>query len=203
MGNVYSKLQNARKLLQESKLNKSGKNKFSNYDYFELSDFLPRINEIFDELKLCSCISYTNDTATLKIFNSENPEEVIVFESPIEDAELKSCQPIQILGAKHSYMRRYLYMSALEIVENCVIEEHTGKEENKPKENKPVKQNNKTSGNGVVEVITEAQLKRLYVLGKGKDAGAIKDLLKVMGFNSAKDVTKDKYTEVCDAITNL
>lgn len=202
MSNVYSKLQKARKLLQESKLNKSGKNKFSNYDYFELSDFLPRVNEIFDELGLCSCISFTSDTATLKIINSENPEEVIVFESPIEDAELKSCQPIQVLGAKISYMRRYLYINCMEIVENDLLDEHTGKEEylakEKVKGNKPANKPASNSGK-----ISEAQVKRLYVIGAKKDTSAIKEILKKNGFNSAVDVTKDKYKEICDNIENL
>ena len=52
--NVYGKLSKARLLLQQKKLKKSGKNKFSGFDYFELSDFLPSINEIFNEVGLCS-----------------------------------------------------------------------------------------------------------------------------------------------------
>jgi len=45
---VYKKLQKARVLLNASSIKKSGKNKFAGYDYFELGDFLPTVNEIFD-----------------------------------------------------------------------------------------------------------------------------------------------------------
>ena len=39
--------------LQNSKLKKSGKNKFAGFDYFELADFLPRLSaRIFDIKKL-------------------------------------------------------------------------------------------------------------------------------------------------------
>lgn len=198
MSNVYSKLQKARKMLQETKLNKSGRNKFSNYDYFELSDFLPRINELFDELGLCSAISFKEDMAILKIFNSENAEEVIEFNSPMAEAELKGCQEIQILGAKHSYMRRYMYLMALEIVENDLLEENTGKQQ----VDKPKKSDNQSKPSKP-ELISEPQAKRLYVLGKGKDTDIIKGILSEFGFTSAKEVTKDKYTEICQLIETL
>lgn len=195
MSTVYSKLQEARKKLQNLKLNKSGKNKFSNYDYFELSDFLPRTNEIFHELKLCSVVNFEEEVATLTVVNSEKPEEVITFKSPMRWVELKGCHPIQNLGAVQSYMRRYLYLSCMEIVENDVIEETTNINEDKPKKNNDSKKIN--------EVISEAQTKRLYALGTGKDTAKIKSILKDYGFNSATDITKDKYKEICEIIEML
>ena len=38
--------------LQNSKLKKSGNNKFAGFDYFELADFLPRLNELMLEEKI-------------------------------------------------------------------------------------------------------------------------------------------------------
>ena len=49
--NVFEKLQKARVDLQKKELKKSGKNTYSNYDYFQLADFLPELNEIMDEKK--------------------------------------------------------------------------------------------------------------------------------------------------------
>ena len=128
--NVYEKLQKARVELQSASIKKSGKNTYSNYDYFELGDFLPMINTIFNELKLFSQISFSQELATLKIINTEKPEEVIEFTSPMADAQLKGCHPIQNLGAVETYQRRYLYMMALEIVEHDAIDAT-------PKEAKP------------------------------------------------------------------
>ena len=55
---VYSKLMEARIRLQNTKLNKSGHNKFAGYQYFELGDFLPQINQIFHEIGLCGIIKF-------------------------------------------------------------------------------------------------------------------------------------------------
>ena len=130
--NVYEKLQKARVELQSASIKKSGKNTFSNYDYFELGDFLPMINTIFNELKLFSQISFSQELATLKIINTEKPEEVIEFTSPMADAQLKGCHPIQNLGAVQTYQRRYLYMAALEIVEHDILDSGHTQKEDKP-----------------------------------------------------------------------
>jgi hypothetical protein len=137
--NVYEKLQKARVELQSASIKKSGQNTFSNYDYFELGDFLPMINTIFNELKLFSQVSFSQELATLKIINTEKPEEVIEFTSPMADAQLKGCHPIQNLGAVQTYQRRYLYMAALEIVEHDILDSGHTQKEDKPtqKEDKP------------------------------------------------------------------
>lgn len=126
--NVYEKLQKCRIALQKMNIKKSGRNEFSKYDYFELQDFLPHINELFDEHKLFSQISFTNEFATLTIINSENPDETIVFTSPMASASLKGMHDIQNGGAVQSYQRRYLYLNALEICENDTLDATAGKE---------------------------------------------------------------------------
>ena len=54
---VYKKLNEARIELQGSQLTKSGHNKFAGYKYFELGDFLPTINGIFNNVGLCGVVS--------------------------------------------------------------------------------------------------------------------------------------------------
>lgn len=120
--NVYEKLQKARIQLQSTKMKKSGHNKFAGYQYFELGDFLPEINKLFAELKLCSIVSFGKDLAELKVINIEKPEEVVTFTSPMAEANLKGCHPIQNLGAVETYNRRYLYVTALEIVEHDALD---------------------------------------------------------------------------------
>jgi hypothetical protein len=132
---VYAKLQKARMKLQAAPIKKSGHNKFAGYQYFELGDFLPTINEIFNELGLCSVISFDKELATLRIIDTDNGGS-ITFTSPMADAHLKGCHPIQNLGAVETYSRRYLYVTALEIVEHDALDATTGSEA--PKSSKPI-----------------------------------------------------------------
>jgi hypothetical protein len=132
---VYAKLQKARMMLQAAPLKKSGHNKFSGYFYFELGDFLPTVNQIFYELGLCSTVSFTKDYAELRIVDTDNGGS-IVFSSPMAEANLKGCHPIQNMGAVQTYSRRYLYVSALEIVEHDALDATTGSEA--PKSAKPI-----------------------------------------------------------------
>jgi len=142
---VYAKLQKARMMLQAAPLKKSGHNKFAGYQYFELGDFLPTINQIFNELGLCSVVSFTKDYAELRIIDTNPVVDsngtivsggCITFTSPMADANLKGCHPIQNLGAVETYSRRYLYVTALEIVEHDALDATTGSEA--PKSVKPI-----------------------------------------------------------------
>jgi hypothetical protein len=130
--NVYKKLQLARVLLQNTKLNKSGKNKFAGYEYFELGDFIPAIQSICEDVGLCGVVSYTSDLATLTIYNTEGTDKV-EFTSPMSRAELKGCHEVQNLGAVQTYLRRYLWTNAFEIVEHDALDATTGSVEVRPK----------------------------------------------------------------------
>lgn len=118
---IYQKLNKARLNLQSKKLNKSGHNKFAGYKYFELGDFLPTVNEIFNEVGLCGVISFGEELATLTIAEVEGDGKVEIT-SPMKEANLKGCHPIQNLGAVETYTRRYLWVTAMEIVEHDALD---------------------------------------------------------------------------------
>lgn len=126
---IYEKLQEARVKLQSTPLQKSGKNTYSGYSYFELSDFMPTVQELFLEHGLCGVLSFGQEMATLTIHDVEADDKTITFTSPMSTAALKSCHEVQNLGAVQSYIRRYLWTTALEIVENDVLDATTGKEQ--------------------------------------------------------------------------
>lgn len=132
---VHKKLMEARVRLLHTKLKKSGQNKFAGYYYFELGDFIPEIQLIFNELGLCGVVSYDAAYATLTITDTSDGT-CIVITSPMAGAELKGAHPIQNLGAVETYQRRYLWMTAMEIVENDVIDASPQKE---PAKVEPVK----------------------------------------------------------------
>lgn len=135
MSNIYSKMQKARCEFQEKPLKKSGYNKFAGYHYFELGDFLPTINALLEKHNLCSNISFDNEMATLTIVNSENTDEKMIFTSPMSSASLKGCHDVQNLGAVQTYLRRYLWVNAFEIVETDGLDATTGKD-HKPSKTK-------------------------------------------------------------------
>ena len=126
--NVYQKLNAARAKFHSIELKKSGHNKFAGYKYFELADFIIPALEIFKEHGLTGIISFGKETADLRIVNNEKPEEVIVIESPMSSAALKGCHEVQNLGAVQTYLRRYLWVAALEIVEHDAIDSAPAKE---------------------------------------------------------------------------
>lgn len=120
---VYKKLSKARVMLQSIEMTKSGHNKFAGYKYFELGDFMPHINRIFDELGLCGYVSFYKEEAILQIVDTDAPEtNSIVITSPMAEAALKGTHPIQNLGAVETYQRRYLWVTALEIVEHDALD---------------------------------------------------------------------------------
>ena len=127
---VYKKLIDARNLLQATELSKSGFNKFAGYKYFELGDFLPAVQAIFKDVGLVDVISFTADVATMTIFDVEDGSS-IVFTSPMGSATLKGCHEVQNIGAVQTYQRRYLYTTALAIVESDALDATTAKEEPK------------------------------------------------------------------------
>jgi len=118
---VHKKLMQARMFLQQMALKKSGHNKFAGYQYFELGDFLPQINEIFHGQGLCGVISYDTDYASLTITDVDDGTNIVIT-SPMVEANLKGAHAIQNLGAVETYQRRYLWMTAMEIVEHDALD---------------------------------------------------------------------------------
>lgn len=112
--------------LQNSTLKKSGLNKFAGFDYFELSDFLPRLNELMLEEKVNDLFTIESDKATLTLIKGEERQTYsipfIVFDTPINSKGQKSMQDIQYLGALNTYYKRYLYLNAFGITDGDVID---------------------------------------------------------------------------------
>lgn len=191
--NVYEKLAEARVMLQNKKLKKSGYNKYGGFNYFELSDFLPSVNEIFAQLKLCSQFSLTkeiyddnatNDVAKLFVINTEEPSDVLLFSSPVAEANMKGAVAIQQLGAMHTYMRRYLWLIAMEICENDEIDATSGKEpETAPKQ-----------PTGTVE--RKASPKQIEVISKVYSGDNLKKLLESNNVSKIEELSMNKASEI-------
>ena len=120
--NIYQKLNAARDKFHSQEIRKSGLNKFAGYKYFELGDFIIPALKIFSEIGITSVIRFENEHGTMELINTSEPSERILFSSPMSEASLKGCHPVQNLGAVETYIRRYLWVCALEIVEHDALD---------------------------------------------------------------------------------
>ena len=182
--NIYQKLMEVRTNFHKLELKKSGHNKFANFKYFELGDFLVPATKLLNEEGLCPIVTFDNEVAKMVLVNTDNPSETIEFTSPMRDLELKGANSMQSLGGVETYQTRYLYIQLLNIVESDSFDAVSGTEGNK-------------------EVITEAQAKRLFMLAKGKDTAKVKEIIGKYGFSSSKDITMNEYNNICNEIENL
>ena len=136
--NVYEKLAKARVMFQANNPKMSGKNTYAGYTYFELSDILPVINKIGAEIGFVCEVSFSGESATLLFRNTEKPDEHIIFTSPMSKASLKGCHEVQNLGAVLTYIKRYLYQNAFEIVESEQLDRQEAKQQVRAEEKKKI-----------------------------------------------------------------
>lgn len=117
---------NVRVKLQNSKCKKSGKNKFANFNYYELSDFLPTLNELMNEVGMNDQFSISGSEAKLVLILGDEKQEYtmpfIMFDTPLSKNGQPSMQHIQYLGALNTYYKRYLYLNAFGITDGEVID---------------------------------------------------------------------------------
>lgn len=181
MSNIYSKMQKARCEFQDKPLKKSGWNSFSNFAFFELKDVQPTINALLEKYNMCSLMSFGNDLATLTIINSENPEEKMVFTSPMSTAKLKACHEVQNLGAVETYIRRYLWFAAFEIVESDGLDATIGKDD------KPSKTKANVNAAKIVKLIESKYVNEMAVKQHVKSAYGV-DTYEQLSDKQAKEL---------------
>ena len=125
--------------LQKANLKKTGKNTFSNFDYYQLEDFLPKLNELMLQEEVNDIFTIEDDEyreyAKLILVKGDEKQEYKIpftlFETPLnwkfnkttkENEQVKSMQDIQYLGALNTYYKRYLYLNAFGITDGEIID---------------------------------------------------------------------------------
>lgn len=121
--------------LQKSSIKKSGHNSFSNFDYYELADFLPRLNELMLQEEVNDIFTIEDGYAKLILLKGEEKQKYKIpftlYETPLnwkfnkiiqENEQVKSMQDIQYLGALNTYYKRYLYLNAFGITDGEIID---------------------------------------------------------------------------------
>ena len=115
-------LQEVRNELYKSSLTKKGMNKHLGFKYFELEDFVPLATKLFNERGMCPVFNIKFiDGIEYAVMTLYHGAEQLQFTLPTAEA-INSNNPIQNLGSKASYMRRYLYLSVLDLCENDTVD---------------------------------------------------------------------------------
>ena len=137
--NVYQKLLKARTMFLGSNAQKTGKNFNLAFKYFELDDIVPIATKIFEDVGLISLVSFEEEKAVMRILNTDAPEETVSFSTPFKpltpimsNSGKQATNEMQALGSSITYMRRYLYMIALDICEPDDVEPSLGTVHNEP-----------------------------------------------------------------------
>lgn len=112
--------------LQNSKIKKSGKNRFAGFDYYELADFLPKLNELMLREGINDRFTIDENMAKLELIKGDERQEYTmpfkIFPTPLNKSGQPSMQDIQYLGALNTYYKRYLYLNAFGITDGEVID---------------------------------------------------------------------------------
>lgn len=210
---LMEKMTQARLELQNKNIKKSGWNEFSKYHYFQLADVLPIINELADKYRFFVWISYGIETASMTITNMDNPSDKLEIVSPMSTASLKASHEVQNLGAVQTYLRRYFYMTAFEIVEFDEIDATYDK--NAPAQKKVTYHKTGTGSKPLPTkkadpdeyslAMSPEQVKALQMFAvqeygddRGKDA--YKWALQSLGIESSALLNKTDYEPVMDAL---
>ena len=124
--NLNESIISIRVKLQNAKLKKSGHNRFAGFDYFELADFLPKLNELMLEENINDVFVITDKEAKLTLVKGEECQPYSIpftqFSTPLNKSGQPSMQDIQYLGALNTYYKRYLYLNAFGITDGEIID---------------------------------------------------------------------------------
>lgn len=145
---LYGKLKQIKVELRKVINTKSGYNTHSKFKYYQLEDFLPQVLEAFSRYNIYNEYSIDTDLeiveertdfdgdgtphksvtkrpveyAYLYLKNLDNEDDEMVYRLKTAEASVYGAAAIQNLGAKITYMKRYVYMSLLDIVEPDAVD---------------------------------------------------------------------------------
>lgn len=141
---IYRKLAKARIEFLASGVKQTGKNMHLAYKYFTLDDIVPVATKVMADNDLIAVIRFDTDYVYMDVVDMDNPANGIHFKSPMVEIEIpltksggKSMNEAQALGCVQSYLRRYMWLMVLDIVEVDVFDMTQGNDNTETKKPTP------------------------------------------------------------------
>ena len=119
---LLESLQEVRFKLYGMELKKTGYNPYGKFNYFQLEDFVPQATWLFYERGMTPVcwIEIDGNGIEYGYLTINKGVEQVMFKIPTAETGLSNA--MQGMGAKVTYVRRYLYMLALDLVENDILD---------------------------------------------------------------------------------
>lgn len=189
---------------------KSQYNKFGDYNYRSCEDILEAVKPLLKESGLILLIKdeiinlgeryYVKATCTL--YDEEGHS--LSTEALAREAEAKKkMDESQITGAASSYARKYALNGLFAIDDNKDADTQDNRNTSQARAyNSAYQDQGQTQKpQAANNLITSAQLSRLYALAKGENAMA-KAVIDSFGYASSKEIQKKDYEAICKEIEN-
>lgn len=146
---LYRKLQNARVAFKDKHVEARGRNNFNNFDYITLKDIVTEAIPILLENDLSIHHKFYLSPPRVELVDLETGYSEDFGSNAVMELDGKNHnQRLQALGSTESYLRRYIYLQILDIVEGDP-DSVFGKPE-QPKEAKPQRRYKEKTGNNIV-----------------------------------------------------
>lgn len=178
-------------IVNKLRVEKDGENTFAKYSYFKPEDIFKKLNPLLEEYNLITIFNLklldNYYVAELTIEDTETDSKV-TYAFDIAKATLKGTNEAQNSGATLTYAKRYSLMNAFNIADN-----DDDLDAKKPSIVKDVIDPN---------LISDAQRKRIFTIGKGKE-DIIKELIGNYGYDSSKKIKKTDYDNICKELEKI
>lgn len=120
--NILKKLQEARKIIRETKEKKGGTNSFSKYDYFTPEQVEALVYTACEKTKTICLTNLRQDNMgyfqTLTFLDIEKPVSEITFELRTAMPSITATNDTQKMGGMDTYSERYIKMKVFQIKDN-------------------------------------------------------------------------------------
>lgn len=138
--NIYGRLAAAKAILGQCKFEKSGASKLKNgeikFRYMQLGDFLPEVKQVVFDCGLeYHYTDFSKEKCGITFVNIDQPDETLTMSIVPERASVYQADAIQNMGAEITYLRRYLIIAALDLIEEDQVDatRDEPQPQNKPK----------------------------------------------------------------------
>ena len=153
---IFKKLTNARRAFKKQGIQARGENNFNNFKYITLEDIVNSAIDILADNDLCIHQKFYLDPPVVELVDLETGyTETFGSRLTFEPDGKNTNQRLQGLGSTETYLRRYIYLQILDIVE-CDPDKNFGKPETTKKPILPKRKTRKEP-----DTFTEKEIKEI------------------------------------------